>query len=51
MQWADTRHSNNMTDNIVKFDGIPHISVGHFQLNCQFGVDPKASRKEKQKVY
>ena len=49
IQWHDIRLANHSQENIIEFDGIPHIIVGHYQLNCQFGADTSATQKQKRK--
>ena len=50
VQWMDMQKKNsNTADSIVQFDGIPHICVGNFYLNCQFGVDSSISKKMRRK--
>ena len=48
VQWCDTvRNTNNGLDNLVPFDGIPYMIVGHYDMDCQFGNDRNASGKAK----
>ena len=34
---------------LVNFDGIPHTVPGHYELNCQFGIDLNKDYKERKK--
>merc|ERR1712013_203227 len=45
IQWNDDRSVNNM----IQYDGIPHVTVGHYELHCQFGVDKSAAQKERRR--
>ena len=31
------------------YDGIPHVTVGHYVMHCQFGNDHSTSQKEKRR--
>ena len=54
LYWTDisiASETNNSQQVLVNFDGIPHTVPGHYELNCQFGVDlNQAARKKKSKV-
>lgn len=51
IQWEDTKNPNFVYEyNFLPFDGIPHIIVGHYELNCQFGSDSNAASKEKRRL-
>merc|ERR1712226_1408120 len=45
IQWHDDRSVNNF----IQYDGIPHVTIGHYELHCQFGVDKSAAQKEKRR--
>lgn len=51
VQWHEVRLANgveeNTFENVMDYDGIPHIIFGHYSLTCQFGSDSSASQKKR----
>ncbi|XP_066927371.1 uncharacterized protein [Clytia hemisphaerica] len=51
IQWEDTKTQSNQSEySFLPFDGVPHITVGHYVMHCQFGSDHNALQKEKKKL-
>jgi len=48
IQWEDSKNPNLTYEyNFLPFDGVPHITIGHYVMHCQFGTDSSAAKREK----
>ena len=49
IQWRDIKSSTTIENFFTPYDGIPHITVGHYVLHCEFGSDTSYTQKEKRR--